>query len=146
MKRKEEEHVSLSRVRSKTEVDGRIEQGSDMNMSVCLHPELRHNVNVHIDHKRVVTMDNRNVSATLGRSSDCDIRIKERTVSLLHCCLVMKVDGLHIVDLESTNGTFVKSHSGTTRRILDTHVLLHDNDLIQLDTTQCRVLYETTED
>lgn len=140
MKRRLIDFVPLSRVRMKTNDDGRIEENSDISTNGDLTPEFEHTVRLFMDQETVATLDNRNVSATLGRSSRCDIRVHNPTVSSLHCCLVMKSNGLYIVDMKSTNGTFVKS-SGGSRRIFQDHVLLCHGDIICVDTTEYKVAY-----
>lgn len=46
----------------------------------------------------------------IGRGELCDIRIPSPSVSRHHALLVSSSDGVTIVDLESTNGTFVDSY------------------------------------
>src|SRR6476619_7360273 len=46
--------------------------------------------------------------AIIGRSSDCEIPIKEEDISRNHARLMVEADGrVKVVDLGSTNGTFV---------------------------------------
>lgn len=48
------------------------------------------------------------VSLTIGRGCDCDIQLIHDGVSRRHACITTDDDGHHVlVDLESTNGTFV---------------------------------------
>lgn len=61
----------------------------------------------------------------IGRSELCDININSRFVSKHHALLVRTDDALHLLDLKSTNGTFINS------RRIDTRVLQHD-DVISL--------------
>jgi pSer/pThr/pTyr-binding forkhead associated (FHA) protein len=54
-------------------------------------------------------------SAVLGASADCDIRIDHPTVSRRHLQLTPMAEGLHLLDLESKNGTWignVRVHEG----------------------------------
>lgn len=44
---------------------------------------------------------------TIGRLSDCDIRIEDASLSRTHVRLVPMADGILVEDLRSTNGTFV---------------------------------------
>lgn len=44
---------------------------------------------------------------TIGRSPECDIHINDPGLSRVHARLVPGEDGVHVEDLESTNGTFV---------------------------------------
>jgi adenylate cyclase len=44
---------------------------------------------------------------TLGRHPNCDVCVKDREVSKQHCTITVKKGGLHLVDLDSSNGTFV---------------------------------------
>ncbi|OGS35507.1 MAG: hypothetical protein A2293_08175 [Elusimicrobia bacterium RIFOXYB2_FULL_49_7] len=62
---------------------------------------------------------------TLGRSSQCDILIPDREVSGLHANLITFKEGFRLIDLDSTNGTFVNDcriHEQT----------LHAGDVIRL--------------
>ena len=45
----------------------------------------------------------------IGRSEICDIRINSRFISNYHALLIRKDDAMVLVDLNSTNGTFVNS-------------------------------------
>lgn len=61
----------------------------------------------------------------IGRSELCDININSRFVSKHHALLVRTDEAMHLLDLKSTNGTFINS------RRIDTRVLQHD-DVISL--------------
>ena len=43
----------------------------------------------------------------IGKSSSCDVVISDNTVSREHAQLVMDNDTIEIIDLDSTNGTYV---------------------------------------
>jgi len=47
------------------------------------------------------------VPIVLGRGADCDIRINDHSVSRRHARIQPDADGYYVVDLQSTNGTFV---------------------------------------
>jgi two-component system cell cycle response regulator len=64
----------------------------------------------------------------VGRASSCDICIDEKSISKRHAKLVMDGDGVHIVDLQSTNGTEVNGEKLTA----DTPIPLTDNTQIKL--------------
>lgn len=57
----------------------------------------------------------------IGRSELCDISIESRFVSKHHALLVRTDNALHLLDLNSTNGTFVNS------RRIQSKVLQHDD-------------------
>ena len=57
----------------------------------------------------------------IGRSDLCDIPIESRFVSKHHALLVRTDDALHLLDLNSTNGTFVNSER------IESKVLRHDD-------------------
>ena len=57
----------------------------------------------------------------IGRSELCDVSIKSRFVSKHHALLVRTDNALHLLDLNSTNGTFVNSHR------IQSKVLRHDD-------------------
>jgi len=61
----------------------------------------------------------------IGRSELCDININSRFVSKHHALLVRTDEAMHLLDLKSTNGTFINS------RRVNTKVLQHD-DVISL--------------
>ena len=61
----------------------------------------------------------------IGRSELCDININSRFVSKHHALLVRTDEAMHLLDLKSTNGTFINS------RRINTKVLQHD-DVISL--------------
>ena len=61
----------------------------------------------------------------IGRSEICDININSRFVSKHHALLVRTDEAMHLLDLKSTNGTFINS------RRINTRVLQHD-DVISL--------------
>src|SRR5215472_56164 len=46
-------------------------------------------------------------TATIGTASGNTLRLRDPTVSRVHCELTLGRDGARVVDLESTNGTFV---------------------------------------
>ncbi len=57
----------------------------------------------------------------IGRSELCDVAIESRFVSKHHALLVRTDDALHLLDLNSTNGTFVNSER------IQSKVLRHDD-------------------
>lgn len=57
----------------------------------------------------------------IGRSELCDVPIESRFVSKHHALLVRTDDALHLLDLNSTNGTFVNSER------IESKVLRHDD-------------------
>lgn len=59
----------------------------------------------------------------IGRSELCDLYINSRFVSQYHALLIRTDEALHLVDLHSTNGTFVNS------RRISSKVLQHDDVL-----------------
>ncbi len=67
-------------------------------------------------------------TTTIGRDDDNDIVLESITVSRLHAILVCNSAGVRLIDLESTNGTFVN------RALVppDDPVRLADGDLIRL--------------
>jgi len=52
----------------------------------------------------VGTIDLRGSALTIGRSSQCDIRLQHDAVSRHHARLEKREDGWHVVDMESVNG------------------------------------------
>jgi pSer/pThr/pTyr-binding forkhead associated (FHA) protein len=54
---------------------------------------------------------------TLGRSSSCQLVFDDDTVSRRHAALVSRDGAWHVVDLGSSNGTYVNG-----RRVIDAEV------------------------
>ncbi|MFN4258659.1 MAG: GGDEF domain-containing protein [Gemmataceae bacterium] len=55
----------------------------------------------------------------LGRDADCHIRIEDESVSRHHACIQLAPDGYHVLDLRSTNGTFVNDEQVTRHALQD---------------------------
>ena len=51
---------------------------------------------------------------TIGRSTGAEFIVEAPLVSRLHCQLTARADGVHVKDLDSTNGTFVNGKRVTT--------------------------------
>jgi two-component system NtrC family response regulator len=79
--------------------------------------------------KEVVIKGN---SASLGRGPECDIHLDQNMVSQMHANLFIKPQGVLLVDLDSTNGTYVGQRQadrimlqhGDTFQIGDFHLTL----------------------
>ena len=54
---------------------------------------------------------------TMGRSPGAEFVVDAAMVSRLHCRLTAGATELHVVDLESTNGTFVNGQRITSTRL-----------------------------
>jgi diguanylate cyclase (GGDEF)-like protein len=61
----------------------------------------------------------------LGRGEDCDVRLPDHSVSRRHARIEPRQDGFYVLDLGSTNGSFVNDVPGTTTR-------LHDGDYLRV--------------
>ncbi|MBV9125034.1 MAG: GGDEF domain-containing protein, partial [Planctomycetes bacterium] len=55
----------------------------------------------------------------LGREADCDIRISDRTVSRHHARVEPMEGGYRLVDMQSTNGTFINEEPVTEQQLQD---------------------------
>lgn len=64
----------------------------------------------------------------IGRQSDCDLQLRDRTVSAGHAELILRPEGATLTDLMSRNGTFCNE-----RRVQS--VRLREGDLIQVGRT-----------
>jgi len=62
---------------------------------------------------------------TFGRNSDNDIVLKDLSVSRAHCKIIQEAGEFKIIDLESTNGTFVNGH-----KIAGPQVLSNEDKLL----------------
>src|SRR5262249_32355379 len=56
---------------------------------------------------------------TIRRGPDCDIRIHDSSVSRHHVRIQLDVDGFYLVDLQSTNGTFVNDERESNCKLKD---------------------------
>ena len=64
----------------------------------------------------------------LGRGEDCDLRIVDNSVSRRHAGIEPTKDGYYVIDMQSTNGTFVNDNSANNGNAL----LVHDGDYLRL--------------
>lgn len=64
---------------------------------------------------------------TIGSAEDCEIRIQDEGISSRHANVRQQPDGLFIVDLDSTNGTFINNETAPVAKRE-----LHDEDLIRV--------------
>lgn len=64
----------------------------------------------------------------IGRGEDCDIRILDNSVSRRHARIEHLPDGFHVLDMQSTNGTFVNDQPST----VDDPLLLKDGDYLRV--------------
>lgn len=78
-----------------------------------------------LNRKTLQEFDLRDSKTLIGRSEICDACINSRFISKHHALLIRRDDTMWLVDLNSTNGTFVNS-----RRIEST--VLHHDDIISL--------------
>jgi len=68
----------------------------------------------------------------LGSHPDCKINIDDKGVSAHHCCFVYKRGYLYLIDLISTNGTYVNSEDIERKK-------LKNNDTIKIDKYRFKV-------
>jgi len=88
---------------------------------------------VSIDGKLIGRYQLRRPQLMIGRNEHNDVSIVSRYVSRHHALLVNRPDGTYVVDLKSTNGTFVNS-------IQVTQQALKDGDIITIG--NCRLKYQ----
>ncbi len=62
-------------------------------------------------------------SVTIGRSTRCDVRVPDQGVSRQHCRLVNQSSSARIIDLDSSNGTFINEQPVHTLRLNDGDIL-----------------------
>jgi diguanylate cyclase (GGDEF)-like protein len=55
----------------------------------------------------------------LGRDHDCDVAISDQSVSRHHARIQPGIDGYYVVDLQSTNGTFVNDKPASMYKLKD---------------------------
>jgi two-component system, cell cycle response regulator len=63
------------------------------------------------------------LSLIFGRDKDCDIQLDDHAVSRHHARIELGADGHYVVDLHSTNGTFVNDKPATLTKLEDGHYL-----------------------
>ncbi len=73
---------------------------------------------------------------TIGRSEECDIFLGEKKISRKHCRIVVEKDGVKLVDLQSTNGTFHNSKK------VSGEVPLTNNDKVRVGTSVIQLTIE----
>jgi two-component system cell cycle response regulator len=64
---------------------------------------------------------------TLGRDNDCDICLSDLSVSRHHARIQPGMDGYYVVDLQSTNGTFVNDKAASMCKLKDGDYLRFGN-------------------
>jgi pSer/pThr/pTyr-binding forkhead associated (FHA) protein len=70
----------------------------------------------------------------IGRGADCDLRLRVSSVSRHHCIVRVAGDETVLIDLGSSNGTFVNNHC------VRSQIVLHTGDEIRLGT--CRFVVD----
>jgi diguanylate cyclase (GGDEF)-like protein len=73
------------------------------------------------------------VPLDVGRGAACDIRIDDGSVSRHHARIVPEADGYSVLDLGSTNGTFINDQPVVAHR-------LRDGDYLRIGNCICRFL------
>lgn len=71
---------------------------------------------------------------TIGRSPACEISLQDAALSRRHCRIVPSNEGAVLVDLESTNRTYLNDEEVVVRP-------LNDGDCIKIGSTQFKYLY-----
>ncbi len=62
----------------------------------------------------------------LGRGTDCDLRLSDINISRHHCLIRVRPDEITLVDLGSSNGTYVNGHRVVSQ------TALHSGDEIRV--------------
>jgi ABC transport system ATP-binding/permease protein len=73
-------------------------------------------------------------TVTIGRADDNDIVLEDAAVSRCHVLLMIRSEGVVLVDMDSTNGTFVNGRPAPSGE----HVHLADGDVIVVGATALR--------
>ena len=100
-----------------------------------------------------VVWDLKQDEVRIGRGSDCDIRINDETVSRLHAAIQRDASGFVLVDLNTTNGTYVNNKQIQRHRLaaadhihLGRHILKFlAMDLVDLQLYQTNFSQSTTD-
>jgi len=122
-------------------VDGKVVYGNKV--------QTKYKVQVKEYHKKPVTLQIRvNGSGThtqhtdivesmiVGRAKTCDMCVADSTMSRQHFCIELAKDELYILDLESTDGTYLNGVKVSGR------VRVHSGDIINAGRTEIRIGYE----
>src|SRR4051794_5995833 len=64
----------------------------------------------------------------VGRGEDCDIRILDNSISRRHARIERLTDGFHVLDMQSTNGTFVNDKASEEGN----SIMLKDGDYLRV--------------
>ena len=64
----------------------------------------------------------------IGRGEDCDIRILDNSISRRHARIERLADGFHVLDMQSTNGSFVNDNASEEGN----SILLKDGDYLRV--------------
>jgi two-component system cell cycle response regulator len=75
------------------------------------------------------------VRVTIGRSSECDVRIDGEGISRRHARLSETPDGWFVEDLDSVNGTFVNDVGVNRSRLRDGDFLRLGTVILKFDAT-----------
>ena len=110
-------------------------------ISLNVSPNLENSINIKITSISANLEDQFNVEVTdkctIGRSSRCDVSIKDQPeISGKHCVLEWKNGSLFISDLDSRNGTYVNGVP-----IKDKYVL-SNRDIIGMGRAEFRLIFE----
>jgi two-component system cell cycle response regulator len=68
---------------------------------------------------------------TFGRDKDCDVHLDDPSVSRRHACIQPGPDGHYVVDLQSTNGTYLNDRPAHNVRIQDGNYLRIGNHIFR---------------
>src|SRR5687768_9412979 len=81
---------------------------------------------------RIVLSDG---SWSLGRSRKCHVRVQDTTISRKHARLHVKQSQLQVIDLDSSNGTYVDGVRVRAARVLDGQRIRFGRVVFLLETT-----------
>ncbi len=107
------------------------DQDDDATIIGGLALNLTHTIQVDNESKYLVTKE-----LSLGRSEACDIQIEDKKVSRIHAKFELLDDKLTIIDLNSSNGTFVNG------KRINEKTLLTNNDIISIDSHKLKVIID----
>jgi type II secretory pathway predicted ATPase ExeA len=99
----------------------------------------RHKLFVTMNGKTLQEFEMTGAKVLIGRSALCDLQINSRFISKFHAMLIRNGQAMYLVDLHSSNGTFVNSQRVQTKALRHDDVISLGNHGIKLNSPATRM-------